>query len=146
MIKNGSFLKHFAWVLTLIGAGIGFYFGRLTAPPTIQKVKIVDTLILRDTVFLSWGASLGAYRCDSVKFEGKGVFTYGEILRKGSELYIRGSEWPHWTIWGGLGYTYRLGVQPYIGIFWWRSSYMGIGAYVVPVHPYAIGVGVGVRF
>ncbi len=136
-----------AWVLSLIGAGaIGFYFGRGTAPPTVEVVRVVDTLQVKDTVYMSAWASLGAYRCDSVRFQGGGVFTQGIGIQKGAGLQVAASEWPRWTVWGGVGYTWRMGLRPYLGLWWWWRPYMGVGAYVVPVRPYAVGVGLGVRF
>ena len=146
-IRPPHFTDIAAWILSLIGAGaVGFYFGRGTAPPTVEVVRVVDTLKVKDTVYMSAWASLGAYRCDSVRFEGQGVFGYRGLLQKGSGLNISGVEWPRWTIWGGVGYWTNTGIRPYVGVWWWWRPYVGVGAYVVPVRPYAVGVGLGVRF
>ncbi len=139
--------KWLLWILLLTTAGaVGFYLGRGTAPPTVEVVRVVDTLKVRDTVYLSWGATLGAYRCDSVRFEGQGVFGYRGLLQKGSGLHVSGAEWPRWTIWGGMGYWASAGLRPYVGVWWWWRPYLGLGVYAVPTRPYAVGVGLGVRF
>ena len=146
-LRPPHFTDMAAWILSLVGAGaVGFYLGRGTAPPTVEVVRVVDTLKVRDTVFLSWGATLGAYRCDSVRFEGGGVFTQGLSVGKGAGLHVTASEWPRWTIWGGVGYTWRVGIRPYVGVWWWWRPYLGLGVYAVPTRPYAVGVGLGVRF
>ncbi len=130
--------------LTLAAFVVGIMVGRST--PEIQTVKVVDTLRIHDTVFASASWSLGAYRCDSLHLEGRGLFGYGGSVQKGSEIHTYTSGWPRWTVWGGIGYTWRVGIRPYVGVWWWPRSYFGIGAYAVPVYPYAVGVGVGVRF
>ena len=139
--------KWLLWILlALLTFLLGWFYGRRTAPPVVQTVKVVDTLKVRDTVYMSAWASLGAYRCDSVRFEGKGVFGYGGLLQKGTGVQVAASEWPRWTVWGGVGYWTNTGIRPYLGLWWWWRPYLGLGVYAVPTRPYAVGVGAALRF